>query len=213
MELELLREVRAAPDEDGPRLVYADWLLQQGNPVGELIIVQCAVARGEDDDVMRARERELLERLATRPGAPLVPGGYVRGFATLVTATSIEVLLEKLPEIAARHPFAALAFRDAWADETKIVVSADLSCLAILERRSSSVATGRETWTSGNDSVRVYDVPTREVIFQEDFEWLATDDSGLPTRGDPLLDVAFPAQGRAILLTIGVARRLEVRPL
>jgi uncharacterized protein (TIGR02996 family) len=41
---DLLRAIAAAPDDDAPRLVYADWLEQQGDPRGELIVVQCALA-------------------------------------------------------------------------------------------------------------------------------------------------------------------------
>jgi uncharacterized protein (TIGR02996 family) len=37
--------VAAAPDDDGPRLVLADWLLQQGEPEGELISLAVAQAR------------------------------------------------------------------------------------------------------------------------------------------------------------------------
>jgi uncharacterized protein (TIGR02996 family) len=61
----LLTEILAALDDDGPRLVYADWLTERGDPRGELIQVQCALAAGGLDDATRAalvlRERELLE--------------------------------------------------------------------------------------------------------------------------------------------------------
>lgn len=61
----MLTEILAAPDDDGPRLVYADWLTERGDPRGELIQVQCALAAGGLDDATRAalvlRERELLE--------------------------------------------------------------------------------------------------------------------------------------------------------
>jgi uncharacterized protein (TIGR02996 family) len=41
----LLDEIRAALDDDGPRLVYADELMGQGDPRGEFIAVQCQLAR------------------------------------------------------------------------------------------------------------------------------------------------------------------------
>jgi hypothetical protein len=48
------------------RLVYADWLEEQGNPHGEFIRVQCRLARLVANDPNRAalemRERQLLER-------------------------------------------------------------------------------------------------------------------------------------------------------
>jgi uncharacterized protein (TIGR02996 family) len=39
-EAELLAAVYAAPDDDGPRLVYADWLAERGDPRGEFIQLQ-----------------------------------------------------------------------------------------------------------------------------------------------------------------------------
>src|SRR5262245_49643274 len=35
----LERAITEHPDDDGPRLVYADWLLEQGDPRGELAAV------------------------------------------------------------------------------------------------------------------------------------------------------------------------------
>jgi uncharacterized protein (TIGR02996 family) len=52
--------VLAAPDDDAPRLVYADWLLERGDPRGELIATQIALAGNPDDAALRARERELM---------------------------------------------------------------------------------------------------------------------------------------------------------
>src|ERR687888_336268 len=52
------------PDDDGLRLIYADWLDEHDDPRGEFIRVQCALARLPDDDPRRhelaVRERELL---------------------------------------------------------------------------------------------------------------------------------------------------------
>jgi uncharacterized protein (TIGR02996 family) len=42
--------IRAAPDDDAPRLVYADWLEEQGDaPSAEFIRVQCEIASIEKD--------------------------------------------------------------------------------------------------------------------------------------------------------------------
>src|SRR5262249_46940199 len=40
-----LRAIIENPNDDGPRLVYADWLEESGNPRGEFIRVQCEKAR------------------------------------------------------------------------------------------------------------------------------------------------------------------------
>jgi uncharacterized protein (TIGR02996 family) len=42
---DLLAEIRAHLDDDGPRLVYADELQHRGDPRGEFIAVQCELAR------------------------------------------------------------------------------------------------------------------------------------------------------------------------
>ena len=40
-----LTDIRAAPDDDVPRLVYADWLEEKGEPTrAELIRVQCELS-------------------------------------------------------------------------------------------------------------------------------------------------------------------------
>jgi uncharacterized protein (TIGR02996 family) len=64
-----LRDIRANPDEDAPRLVYADWLEEHGGEQGaaraEFIRTQCALAcLGEDDprrSELEARTAGLLE--------------------------------------------------------------------------------------------------------------------------------------------------------
>jgi uncharacterized protein (TIGR02996 family) len=55
-----LDAIRAAPDDDAPRLVYADWLEENGPPErAEFIRIQCELARRESP-ALRRRETELL---------------------------------------------------------------------------------------------------------------------------------------------------------
>jgi uncharacterized protein (TIGR02996 family) len=54
---ELLHAIYEALDDDGPRLVYADALLERGDPRGELISLQC---RGATTAAQRQRERQLV---------------------------------------------------------------------------------------------------------------------------------------------------------
>ena len=45
-----LATIRDRPDDDGPRLIYADYLDEQGDCRGDFIRIQCALAKlGEDD--------------------------------------------------------------------------------------------------------------------------------------------------------------------
>lgn len=68
-ERRLLDAVVAEPDQDAPRLVYADWLITRTDPQlaarGELIVVQCALEQLQDTDEhnrLKARDFELVER-------------------------------------------------------------------------------------------------------------------------------------------------------
>jgi len=62
-----IEAVREDPEDDFPRLVFADWLDEQGDPLGEFIRVQCELADlSEADDPRRhaslkVREDELLK--------------------------------------------------------------------------------------------------------------------------------------------------------
>lgn len=76
---ELLEAIRAAPDDDAPRLVWADLLCERGDPRGEFVQVQCALAReGEDDpdrrEALLDRERALLKAHQ----AEWLPPGFLR---------------------------------------------------------------------------------------------------------------------------------------
>jgi uncharacterized protein (TIGR02996 family) len=57
-----LRAIFEAPDDDAPRLVYADWLEENGDPFrAEFIRVQCELARTRGGASLQAREQALLE--------------------------------------------------------------------------------------------------------------------------------------------------------
>ena len=59
-----LEDILEHPQEDAPRLRYADWLEEQGNCLGELIRVQCRLARMPVNHLgileLEAREQKLL---------------------------------------------------------------------------------------------------------------------------------------------------------
>jgi uncharacterized protein (TIGR02996 family) len=102
-----LRAIIAKPGDDAPRLVYADWLDENGRPErAEFIRVQLALARLPDGDPLRSelqgRERELLARHEhewTRPLQGLVVGWtFRRGFVeeVFVSGTVTPDLLREL---------------------------------------------------------------------------------------------------------------------
>ncbi len=61
----LLEAIRAEPEEDDARLVYADWLEERGQDErAELVRVQLAIERDGPSEPLLARERDLLTRRA-----------------------------------------------------------------------------------------------------------------------------------------------------
>ena len=59
----MFAEILEHPDDDAPRLVYADYLTEQSDPRGEFIAVQCALSNKTGSRrALLARERELLKK-------------------------------------------------------------------------------------------------------------------------------------------------------
>jgi uncharacterized protein (TIGR02996 family) len=80
-ELALLRAVIDDPDHDAPRLVYADWLLDYGDPRGEYIVLQCKLAtlsvRDPDYRGLASRSIDLFNQHRRAWCAALRPGTAV----------------------------------------------------------------------------------------------------------------------------------------
>lgn len=89
-EQELLAGVHAAPEDDAPRLVYADYASAIGDPRGEFIALQFAHAQGRGSRASKKREKELLSAHALEWLGPLAPVvnktglEYRRGFPDTV---------------------------------------------------------------------------------------------------------------------------------
>jgi uncharacterized protein (TIGR02996 family) len=71
VEAELLEAVYAAPADDAPRVVYADWLQARADPRGEFIALQLERAHNRARRGGRKRENELLEEHGVRWRKPL----------------------------------------------------------------------------------------------------------------------------------------------
>jgi uncharacterized protein (TIGR02996 family) len=72
----LLRAVCANPDEDTPRLVFADWLDEHGEAErAEFIRLQIGLARGNADAALREREKALLAAHGEKWSEPLLAIG------------------------------------------------------------------------------------------------------------------------------------------
>src|SRR5204863_7774890 len=75
-----LDAVLEQPDDDTPRLMYADWLEERGDPKGEFIRLQCELARLPAGDARRSALGRRLDTLraahadAWRAELPELPG-------------------------------------------------------------------------------------------------------------------------------------------
>lgn len=69
----LFANVWASPNEDAPREVLADWLIEHGDPRGEYIGLQLARARGSATPETRRRERALLKQHQREWLGPIAP--------------------------------------------------------------------------------------------------------------------------------------------
>lgn len=117
MGVDLLPDILAAPHDDAPRLVYADALLDRGDPRGELIHLQCRLARlgGRDPEraSLSAREKQLLDEHGASWAKPLTDLGarahtFVRGFVEHLLFTS-DRLAAKVDAARSLTPLAKLA--------------------------------------------------------------------------------------------------------
>jgi uncharacterized protein (TIGR02996 family) len=96
----LLHAVAEAPEDDAPRLVYADWLEERGDPRHEFIRVQLELSRLEEGNHRRwellARERQLLRAHGKQWAGPLrrfvKKWHFGRGFVEGVTLRAAEFL-------------------------------------------------------------------------------------------------------------------------
>jgi uncharacterized protein (TIGR02996 family) len=89
-EAELLAAIEAAPDDDGPRLVLADWLQQRGDPWGEMIVLSCALAqRHDNDDETNAMFERFDELRKTRFPDPRLSCTFERGFCTKLESSEL----------------------------------------------------------------------------------------------------------------------------
>src|SRR5262245_42037149 len=116
-----LAAVGADPDADGPRLVFADWLDDHGDPRAELIRTQCEMARAPYRSVpyleLEDRERDWLDRHHGQWPAGL-DGEEVTWERGLPV---VELPSHRLPARTGRGLHAAL--EQGWIDHLRVTVS------------------------------------------------------------------------------------------
>ncbi|MFO0808491.1 MAG: TIGR02996 domain-containing protein [Gemmataceae bacterium] len=109
-EATFLQAIRAAPDDDLPRLVYADWLEERGDPRGEFIRLQCQDALNPTLGVA-TRIAELEAEFGLEWAGPLEERfsryrfrrGFVEPFIDPTTYLSIADALERTTKYVSVH--------------------------------------------------------------------------------------------------------------
>jgi uncharacterized protein (TIGR02996 family) len=120
MEAAFLRAIREAPDDVTPRLIYADWLQENGDPErGEFIHVQCEQSRPDLEEtrrpILRQREEQLLANNRKAWLAPLpnflrrMQPEFRRGFVEAIT-TAVNPFVSHAEELFEAAPVRAAHF-------------------------------------------------------------------------------------------------------
>ncbi len=116
---QLYKAVAAQPDEDGPRLAYADWFEQNGQPErARFIRLQCEAARlplgGPERSAPTSEADHLFwghrkAWLAERPNVTGASWGFLRGFPEYVVFDSFKALAGAEAEVF-RYPVRRIGF-------------------------------------------------------------------------------------------------------
>jgi len=157
----LIEQIIARPDDLDLRLVLADHLQLAGDPRGELMALQCAIARAAGDERARLRKRVAELFQVTELGALDRDGMRVEWrYGFVYSATILERACERLPELLA-HPALRLVEELAIAAERDELPAIGAAILA--RPRSSRL----RTVVAGPPS------PDRGWITRADARWLA----------------------------------------
>jgi len=141
-----IQAIAADPDSDVPRLIFADWLEEHGDPRAEFIRVQCELAVLATDDPHHAeltkRERMLLdqhERLwAAAFRRRALTWKFHRGFVEEMRIPTLQFLEEATP-LFRRAPIRHVSFFDDGKHLARLAVAPLLANLATVDLSHSQV--------------------------------------------------------------------------
>lgn len=143
-----LQDILAHPEDDAPRLIFADWLEEQGDAASvaraEFIRVQCALAGGQMHDQRRAelvrREQQLLNEWGkewVRPIRRLVrvdSWKFHRGFIDDVGMWA-DTFLERGGKLFRHAPIRHLSLRQRMSPQSYPVLDPRLNTAALAENK------------------------------------------------------------------------------
>jgi uncharacterized protein (TIGR02996 family) len=141
----LLAAVFERPDDDESRLVYADWLLERGDPRGELIQLQYKKLEGELRGDDAKRERALLKSHAADWVGPLVlvakdlrfARGFLDGCSVLIKTDRQRAVIGDPHWATVRELTFAAESYDSVAEEPALLRDPGLRALEVLENASA----------------------------------------------------------------------------
>jgi uncharacterized protein (TIGR02996 family) len=142
-----LADIADSPNDDAPRLAYADWLMEQSDPVlaarGELIALQCRMLHEEGE--ARKRTKQLARAISREHRAAWLGAAsafceceFTRGFVEGVTLSSAGLgsprhYLDAVRELFRREPLVrSLSLQRAGALSAEILKDPDVPCLSVL---------------------------------------------------------------------------------
>lgn len=148
---DFLRTITASPDDDAPRLVFADWLEEAGDADrAEFIRLQCELARLAEDDPrarrLRPREQELwhgheIEWHNQLPQLEeVIWGAFARGFVAAARIESAEVFAKQAETIFAATPLCEARFHRIFSEDAKrIALTPQLARLHVLDLEDGNI--------------------------------------------------------------------------
>jgi uncharacterized protein (TIGR02996 family) len=147
-----LAAVREAPDDDAPRLLYADWLEERGDPRGAFIRAQCVLERFDPADPVRQELEEqtaaLLGRHEKEWTAPLREMAsdwrFRRGFVEEVTVSGAD-FLRRGGDLFAAFPVTRLRLELSRAQVADVARSLHLAQVRFLDVSSCKLRDGDVT--------------------------------------------------------------------
>lgn len=136
-----VQTVLEQPDADAPRLVFADWLEERGDPLAELIRVQCDLARSKPHDPrtysLKSREQELLIEHDSIWMKPIREMGFTGRFSRGLLDVSIggaQTFLDCAERLFAMPWVLYVDLRDAAVDSEHLARVADSPAFSRLKR-------------------------------------------------------------------------------
>ena len=163
IEAALLRAICDAPHEDAPRLVYADWLTERGDPRGEFIAAQCLrtiESRERWSALLYQHEAVWAAHVRMLPSCRY---RFERGFVSHVEFDTIQSFLQHGTEVARWMPTPEI--RIAGYGVGQIVLSPNRAFAAY------ETATLEAYGACGSDRHQVFDLGTGALLANHLHHW------------------------------------------